>query len=101
MKFEHPHTLGKDEARRRIEKLGGYWSTRYGVTVAWTGDSARLTGSVKGVRFDATLTVRDGQVAAEGTDPGMLMRAVTTAYLKNKLALYLDPRKTLEQLVED
>lgn len=100
MKFEHPHTFGKDEARQRIERLADYWKSKYGVAVSWTGDSAHLAGEVKGIKFDATLTVRDGTVAAEGTDPGMLMRAVTTAYLKKKLAVYLDPAVRPENIVE-
>jgi len=100
MKFDHPHTLGKDEARRRIERLADYWKTRYAVAVTWTGDSARLVGSVKGVTFDATLTVHERLVDALGTDPGMLMRAITTAYLKKKLALYLDPSVRPEDIVE-
>ncbi len=100
MKFDHPHTLGKDEAKKRIERLAGYWQSKYGVAVSWEGDSARLVGAVKGINFDATLTVRDGQVDAEGTDPGMLMRAVTTAYLKKKLAIYLDPNVPVDSIVE-
>ena len=100
MKFEHRHSLGKDEARRRIERLSDYWHTRYGVQVSWTGDSARLSGTVKGVTFDATLTVRDDAVDASGTDPGLLMRALTTSYLKKKLALYLDPAQRPEDIAE-
>ena len=100
MKFEHSHTLGKDEARRRIERLASYWSTQYGVAVAWSGDSAHLVGKVKGVDVDATLTVRDGLVDAAGTDPGLLMRSVATAYLKRKVAMYLDPSVRLEDIVE-
>jgi len=100
MKFDHPHSLGKDEAKRRIERLADYWKTQYGVSVSWNADSARLVGAVKGINFDATLTVRDGSVDAEGTDPGMLMRAVTTAYLKKKLAIYLDPKVRPEDIVE-
>jgi hypothetical protein len=100
MKFDHPHTLGKDEARRRIEKLCGYWHDKYAVSVTWTGDSARLLGNVKSIAFDATLTLRDTSVEAEGTDPGVLARVVITTYLKKKLALYLDPSKRLEDIVE-
>ena len=100
MKFDHPHTLGKDEAKRRVEQLANYWKTRYGVAVDWSGDSARLVGAVKGVTFDATLTFREQMVDATGTDPGMLMRAITTAYLKKKLAIYLDPSVRPEDIVE-
>ena len=57
-------------------------------------------GKVKGVAFDATLTIHPDKVEAVGTDPGVLMRAVTTAYLKRKLALYLDPSQPVEAIVE-
>jgi hypothetical protein len=100
MRFDNPNNLGKDEARRRITKLFDYWHSKYGVQVSWTDDSARLVGSVKGVAFDATITVGDTTVQAEGTDPGLLMRALTTSYLKKKLAMYLDPSKKLEDIVE-
>lgn len=100
MKFEHAHSLGKDEAKRRIERLAEYWRSQYGVAVAWNGDSARLTGTVKGISFDATLSIGEREVGATGTDPGLLMRAVTTAYLKRKLAIYLDPKIDPGSIVE-
>lgn len=98
MKFNHPHSLGKGEAKRRLEKLAGYWQQKYGVAVQWQGDSARLKGSVKGIDFDAAFTVRDDVVEAEGTDPGLLLRAVATGYLKRKLSDYLDPSRTDDDL---
>ncbi len=98
MKFEHPHSLGKEEAKRRIERLSSHWQARYGVAVAWFGDSARLTGAAKGIAFDATLTVADTHVAAEGTDPGILMRALVTGYFKRKLTDYLNPSKSIDDL---
>jgi hypothetical protein len=98
MKFQQPHSLPKEEALRRIEKLTRHWQTKHGVNVTWTGDSARLVGTVSGISFDAKVVVAERQVDAEGTDPGMLVRAMATAYFKKKLADYLDPRKSLEDL---
>ncbi len=98
MKFQQPHSLPKDEALRRIEKLTRHWQTKHGLNVTWTGDSARLVGTVSGIAFDAKVVVAERQVDAEGTDPGMLVRAMATAYLKKKLAYYLDPKKTLDDL---
>jgi len=100
MKLEQSHTLGKDEARRRIERLANYWSTNYGVGVNWNGDSARFVGTVKGISFDAVLTISEKQVNAEGNDPGFLMRAIVTGYLKKKIATYLDPSVRPEDIVE-
>ncbi len=98
MKFNHPHALGKEEAMRRVQRLASYWHDAYGVTVTWDGDSAHLKGSVKGIAFDAHLTVRDAQIEAEGTDPGLLLRAAAAGYLKKKLADYLDPKKSDDDL---
>lgn len=98
MKFSQPHSLGKDEAKRRVERLTSYWHSRYGVTVDWQGDQARFCGSVKGIDFDANVTIADGSIEAEGTDPGFLVRAAATAYLKKKLSDYLDPSKSTEDL---
>jgi hypothetical protein len=93
MKFNLAHGLSKESARARLETLFGIWQSKYGVNVAWTGDSARLFGTVKGVSFDATLTVGERGIDATGPDPGFVMRAAVTAYLKRKLGEFLDPRK--------
>jgi len=85
-----PHSLGKQEARHRIECLSTHWRDKYGVSVCWEGDSASSKGSVKGVAFDAKLTISETRVEAQGTDPGFLMRTMATAYIKNKLSHYLD-----------
>lgn len=98
MKFQQPHELTREEARARIQKLLDYWHTHHGVGVDWSGDSARVHGKVKGFNFDATLAVREHAVDAEGTDPGFLLRAAATAYLKRKLADYLDPSKAIDQV---
>ena len=100
MRFDEAHTLGKDEAKRRIAKLADYWRSKYGVEVSWTEDSARLKGEVKGIGFDAKLTVRESNVEAEGTDPGLLMRSLAKTYLRKKLSLYLDPGVRVEDIIE-
>lgn len=98
MKFSQVHSLGKDEAKRRVERLTNYWHEQYGVSVDWQGDNARFRGSVKGIVFDANVTVNDRSIDAEGTDPGLLVRSVATAYLKKKLSDYLDPSKSVEEI---
>jgi hypothetical protein len=98
MKFEQVHSLGKEEARRRLEQLTRAWQTRHGVAVTWSGDTAQLNGSVRGVSFNATFTVGERAIEAAGTDPGLLMRAVTIAYLKKKLLFYLDPSRSAQDL---
>ncbi len=98
MKFQQPHSLAKDEARRRVEKLTRHWQQKHGVNVTWDGDAAHLVGTVNGITFDASVVVSERQVDAEGSDPGILVRAMATAYFKRKLATYLDPKKSIEDL---
>jgi hypothetical protein len=93
LKFEVPHALPKDEARRRIEGLLAYWSQKYNMRCVWTADSAKVAGKAVGVTIDANLTITDLAVVGEAADPGFLLRAQATKYLKAKLADFLDPNK--------
>ncbi len=98
MKFEVTHTLSKDEAKKRVEALLRYWQKKYGMQASWAGDSAKLTGKVMGITFDAALTVAEKRVGGEGTDPGMLLRGQAQKYLTRKFGEYLDPGKSLDEL---
>lgn len=100
MKISQKHSLEKAEAKRRVEKLTDYWKSEYGVAVTWNGDEAHFEGDVKGIHFDANVIVGDDAIKAEGSDPGFLIRAAATTYLKSKLSTYLDPAKKLEDLKE-
>jgi hypothetical protein len=97
MKFEVPHSLPKDEAKKRIEALTRYWQ-KHGITSQWSGDSATLNGKVMGVQIDAKLAVTERAVGGEGTDPGMLLRGTAKKYLEGKFATFLDPSKSLKDL---
>lgn len=98
MELSQPHTFNRVEARNRIERLASYWHHKYGVFVQWSGDEAALKGKVKGLTFDAHLVVTDSSVDATGSDPGFLFRRTVKSYLKDKLALYLDPAVALDKL---
>jgi hypothetical protein len=98
MKFEVAHTLGKAEAKRRMEKLATHWAGKYGVKVAWSGDSAKLEGKVMGVTLDAILQITDGTVGGDANDPGLLMRGPAQKYLKQKFAEVLDPATSIDDL---
>jgi len=98
MKFEVPHTLSKDEARKRVEQLLKYWMDKYGVKANWSGDGAKVIGKVMGINLDANFTITDGAIQGEGTDPGMLLRGQAKAYLQKKFGAVLDPSKSLADL---
>ncbi len=97
MNFELAHTLSKEEAKRRIAALFERWNGKYGISARWNGDSAKVDGNVKGITIDATLEVCDKVLKASGKDPGFLVRAAATGYLKSKLTACLDPTRTEEE----
>jgi hypothetical protein len=98
LSFEVPHSLSKDEARQRMERLIGYWGTKYGVKAQWAGDQATLSGKVMGITLNATLQVGDQKVGGEASDPGLLFRGQAKKYLTHKFTHYLDPKKQLAEL---
>lgn len=100
LKFGVPHSLPRDQAKRRVEKLVSYWSAKYGLKAEWSGDSARLSGKAMGLPVQATLEVRDAGVEGEATDPGFLLRDRARKYLTEKFGAYLDPATPLEALKE-
>jgi hypothetical protein len=89
MHIVHSHALSNDEARSRMQRLTDYWAKHYGVTVAWDGDRASVSGKVKGITFDAVLTVGDKQVEATGSDLNWLVRRAAESYIRDKLDEYL------------
>jgi putative polyhydroxyalkanoate system protein len=94
MKFDVNHSLSKDQARERVQKLMTYWGDKYGVKSEWNGDQASVLGKVMGINLEANFEVRDGQVSGEGTDPGMLLRGQAKKYIQGKFDEFLDPSKS-------
>jgi hypothetical protein len=101
LNFDVPHTLSKDEAKKRIEELTRYWGGKYGVTSSWAGDQAHITGRVMGIKIDAKLNVTDKGISGEATDPGMLFRNKARDYLTHKFTSYLDSKKSIDDLKRD
>ena len=100
IKFEVPNKLPVDDAKKRVEALLSYWNRKYGVTSEWTGEAATMKGKAMGVAIDGKLAVHTERIAGEAKDPGMLLRGQAQKYLTRKFAEYLDPGKTLEQLLK-
>ncbi len=98
MKFDIPHSLPKEEVKKRVEQLLQYWGGKYGVRADWQGDSARLIGKVMGINLDASFVITDKAVQGEGTDPGLLLRGQAKAYLQKKFGEVLDPSKSINDL---
>lgn len=71
-----PHTLGKDEARRRIanniHKLEQHIPGGAQVQSDWTGDRLNLNVAAMGEAVNATIDVMDRKVHLKVLLPGML-----------------------------
>lgn len=71
-----PHKLGRDEARRRVErgfgKLAGWIPGGQVTQHRWEGDTLSFTVEAMGQRVDARLDVRDTLVNARLELPAML-----------------------------
>jgi len=100
IKFEVPSSLSIEDAKKRVEALLAYWHRKYGVKSSWTGEKAVMSGRAMGVSIDGKLEVLATKVSGEAADPGMLLRGQATKYLTRKFGEYLDPKKTLEQLLK-
>ncbi len=98
LSFEVPHTLSKEEAKKRVESLIAYWTQKYGMKAEWSGDVAKIVGKAMGVTIDAVLNVTDAKIGGEATDPGMLLRGQAKKYLTQKFSEFLDPSKSIDDL---
>jgi hypothetical protein len=100
LKFEVPSSLSIDDAKKRVEALLAYWSRKYGIESAWDGMKATMKGKAMGVSIDGKLEVLGNKISGEAADPGLLLRGQAQKYLTRKFAEYLDPTKSLEELLE-
>jgi hypothetical protein len=98
MKLDKPHSHSQEDAVARIRALTDYWDTRHGTRTVWTGNSARISGKVKGLSFDGTFTVEERRLIAD-VKVGFLAEAIGgRGYVERKLDDYLNPNNTLESL---
>ena len=97
MKLQYPHAFTPEEAQARIRALTDYW-TKYGIQSSWNGDSAQISGKVKGVSFSGTLRLAPGALTGEVKVGFLAEKLGGRAYVERKLAEYLDPKITLTEL---
>lgn len=93
-----PHSLGRDEARRRIAaNIGGLQNHIPGgadVTSNWVGDRLDLSVAAMGERIEGTLDVQDNRVRVRLALPGMLgmFGGLIAGALHSKGGLLLEDR---------
>ena len=91
-----PHSLGKDEARRRIannvHKLEQHIPGGAKVQSGWSGDQLNLNIAAMGESVNATIDVRDTSVHLKVLLPGMLgmFSGIVQAALQKKGSVLLE-----------
>ena len=98
MLIAHPHGFSDDDARARVLALTDYWATRYAMKGAWRGDAYHIRGKTKGIRFDASFSLQPGSVQVKVEVP-FFARKIGRDYVGRKLAMYLDPARSLPSLL--
>src|SRR5215510_22151 len=99
MEIDFPYELSDQDARDWLDIPGPYVANKHGIKVKWVdGAKARFSGKYLVVRIDGELTLGGGHVRFRGEDPGFLWRGRAKDYIQGKLAKYLDPKNTPDQL---
>ena len=98
MRYERSYSCDDEEARARLKALTDYWDVKHGVPCDWDGGRARLAGKKLGVKYDATVTVRDGTIVAEVKAGFLAEKLGARSYVERKVDDYLDPANDLETL---
>lgn len=98
MQFDKPHGFSQEEALARLQALGDYWSAKYGVEISWSGNTGRVKGKVKGVKFEGSMTVTGGRLTADIKAGFLAEKLGGKQYVESKLDDYLSPANTLEAL---
>ena len=74
IKIERNHTLGKNEAQKRVSELEPKLKEKYGVELAWKGNGE---AQVKGTGVSGTLRVAEAAVHID-LKLGMLLRPMAS-----------------------
>ncbi|MCP4445686.1 MAG: hypothetical protein GY811_10155 [Myxococcales bacterium] len=101
MQFDYPHSVGLEDARARVDVLCIYLRNRHGIKVNWNGNTGSFDGKYLMVTIQGKMQIEDAQIHFDGKDPGMLWRKKAVEYLKEKLAVYLDPNTPIAELPTD
>jgi hypothetical protein len=94
-----PHRLPAEDALARVHALGKYFQNRHGMSMRWESERVgHLAGRYLLISIDGRFSVDERAVHLDGQDPGLLLRAKATDYLRGKLETYLDPATPLADL---
>ena len=92
MKFEIPHTLNKDEARKRVEQLLQYWRSKYGVQSNWSGDGIMTSRRFSLARCWAMVVKEFVQMRRDRLTFGMMIGVPLLQLVLFGFAINADPK---------
>jgi len=52
-----------------------------------------------GIQLEAEIHILDNKVSGSANDPGLLLRGPAHKYLSKKMAEYLNPNKSIEEII--
>ncbi|MCL2625265.1 MAG: polyhydroxyalkanoic acid system family protein [Cystobacterineae bacterium] len=99
LSLEVPHSLPPQEALQRITALVEHWYSRYGFQKNWTDNACQLKGNFMGIQLEAEIYILEDKVSGSASDPGFLLRGPAHKYLSKKMAEYLNPQLSLEEIL--
>ena len=79
----------------RAKALTGYWSAKYGVKTEWSGSTGRVSGKVRGVKFNGTVRIEAGRVSADIKAGFLAEKLGGKKYVEGKIEDYLNPAHTV------
>jgi hypothetical protein len=96
--MEVPHTLGQEEATRRLKETSGFLKAAYGAKVSdldeqWNGNTLSFGFQAAGVKIAGTVTVGQSEVKLEARVPlaAMMLRGVIERKVREELSTLLAP----------
>lgn len=99
MEIDFQYVLSDQDARSRLTLLGEYLENKHGIKVTWVDDKrARFSGKYLMVKIEGELALGNSHATFKGEDPGFLLRNRAKEYIHGKLARYLDPKITVDEL---
>jgi hypothetical protein len=98
MKIDRSIAMDPDEALARLRALTDYWSAKYGVSASWDGFAGRVSGKVRGVKFDGHMRLEGGRLTADIQAGFLAEKLGGKKYVEGKIDDYLSPARTLDEL---
>ena len=98
MRIERTHSFSPEEAKNRLQALTNYWKNKYGVQPEWSGTTLRCKGEVRGIKFDARMTMDGNRISCEADVGWLAEKLGARSYIEKKLDEYLDPKRALADL---